>query len=119
MDILTFENAMRLINKGANKKHLLLGNGFSISLKRDIFSYGSLYENADFSAAPHVPALFEALGTKDFEIVIQYLQNAAKVVEVYRPNLKRLAASLRHDAWAIKNALVAAVGSVILTDHMT
>jgi len=108
MDILTFEKAMRSIND-ASKTHLLLGNGFSISLKPDIFSYGSLYDNADFSEAPHVPALFEALGTKDFEIVIQYLQNAAKVVEVYRPNLKRLAASLRHDASAIKNALVAAV----------
>jgi hypothetical protein len=108
MDVITFDRAMRHIVR-ASKKHVLLGNGFSISLKPDIFSYGSLYENADFSAAPHVPALFEALETKDFEIVIQYLQNAAKVVEVYRPNLKRLAASLRHDAAAIKNALVAAV----------
>lgn len=108
MPILTFEQAMHAINS-AKKKHLLLGNGFSISLKPDIFSYGSLYENADFSAAPHVPALFEALGTKDFEIVIHYLQNAAKVVEVYRPKLRRLAAALRKDAEAIKDALVAAV----------
>jgi hypothetical protein len=108
MDILSFDEAMRRIH-GVKNKHLLLGNGFSISLKPDIFSYGSLYENADFAAAPHVPALFEALGTKDFEIVIQYLQNAAKVVEVYRPNLKRLAGGLRHDAAAIKDALVAAV----------
>jgi hypothetical protein len=59
MTVLTFERAMRAID-GARKKHLLLSNGFSMSLKPDIFSYGSLYENADFSAAPHVPALFEA-----------------------------------------------------------
>ena len=108
MIVLPFKRAMRGI-EDAKKKHLLLGNGFSISLKPDIFSYGSLYENANFSAAPHVPALFEALGTKDFEIVIHYLQNAAKVVEVYRPKLTRLAASLRQDAEAIKDALVAAV----------
>jgi hypothetical protein len=57
MDIMSFTEAMRRID-GANKKHLLLGNGFSISLKPDIFSYGSLYENADFSSAPHVPARF-------------------------------------------------------------
>jgi hypothetical protein len=99
---------MNKIN-AAKKKHLLLGNGFSISLKPDIFSYGSLYENADFSAAPHVPSLFDALGTNDFEIVINYLQKAAKVVEVYRPKLIRLAASLRRDAEVIKDALVAAV----------
>jgi Domain of unknown function (DUF4917) len=105
---LTFEQAMRAIG-GAKNKHLLLGNGFSISLKPDIFSYGSLYDNADFSGAPRIPALFEALGTKDFEIVIHYLQNAAKVVEVYRPELRRFAASLRRDAEAIKDALVSAV----------
>jgi hypothetical protein len=106
--IYSFDDALKKLSDAKNK-HLLLGNGFSISLKPKIFSYGSLYDNADFSAAPHVHALFNALGTKDFEIVIHYLQNAAKVVEVYRPGLKRLAASLRDDANAIKNALVTAV----------
>jgi len=108
MIVRSFEQAIESID-GAKNKHLLLGNGFSISLKPDIFSYGSLFENADFSTAPHIPALFQALGTNDFEIVINYLQNAAKVVEVYRPNLIRLAESLRRDAEAIKDALVAAV----------
>ena len=108
MQVLTFDRAMQVIESAKNT-HLLLGNGFSISLKPDIFSYGSLFENADFSAAPRVPALFEALGTNDFEVVINYLQNAAKVVEVYRPTLTRLAASLRRDAAAIKTALVAAI----------
>lgn len=108
MPVPTFDQAMRVID-GARNKHLLLGNGFSISLRPDIFSYGSLYENADFAAAPHIVRLFEALGTKDFEIVIHYLQNAAKVVEVYRPSLTRLASRLRADADIIKGALVTAV----------
>jgi len=42
MTILTFEAALSAAN---GKKHLLLGNGFSIALKPDIFTYGSLYEN--------------------------------------------------------------------------
>jgi len=108
MEIVSFEVAMAKI-QGARHKHLLLGNGFSIALKPDIFSYGSLYENADFTAAPHITELFEALGTNDFEVVIKYLQSAATVVEVYRPRLRRLAAALRHDAEAIKDALVSAV----------
>lgn len=106
--VVTFEAALRKI-ESAKHKHLLLGNGFSIALKPDIFTYGSLYENADFSAAPHVPKLFDALKTNDFEIVIKHLQDAARVVEVYRPKLVKLAASLRRDAAAIKDALVAAV----------
>lgn len=106
--MLSFDQAMRAI-RHANNRHLLLGNGFSIALKPDIFSYGSLYDNADFKSRPHIPNLFEALKTKDFEIVIHYLQNAAKVVEVYRPSLRRLALRLRADAEAIKTALVSAV----------
>jgi hypothetical protein len=106
--LLTFQQALDKA-AGYSKRHLLLGNGFSIALKPDIFSYGSLYENADFSAAPHIPRLFDALSTNDFEIVIRHLQDAATVVEVYRPNLVRLAASLRRDAAAIKDALVTAV----------
>lgn len=109
MPLLTFQQAMASVDGQATKRHLLLGNGFSIALKPDIFSYGSLYENADFKAAPHIPRLFQALGTTDFEIVIRHLQNTATVVEVYRPSLVRLAARLRHDAALIKDALVSAV----------
>jgi len=107
-EVLSFEAAIARIN-APGKRHLMLGNGFSIALKPDIFTYTSLYENANFAAAPHVPRLFDALGTKDFEIVIRHLQDAATVVEVYRPNLVRLASSLRRDAAAIKDALVAAI----------
>lgn len=107
-EVVSFKVALRRI-QSANHRHLLLGNGFSIALKPDIFTYGSLYENADFGAAPHMRALFEALKTKDFEIVIRHLQDAAKVVEVYRPRLTRLAAHLRRDADAIKSALVSAI----------
>jgi hypothetical protein len=108
VEVVSFESAMKALS-GAKKRHLLLGNGFSIALKPDIFTYGSLYENADFSAAPHVKKLFQALGTQDFEVVIKHLQDAARVVEVYRPSAKTLARRLRNDAAAIKDALVAAI----------
>jgi hypothetical protein len=85
----TFEDALKPI-EGVGKKHLLLGNGFSIALKPDIFSYGSLFENADFSATPEIKALFAKLGTQDFEIAIRHLQDAAKVLSVYKPELKDL-----------------------------
>jgi hypothetical protein len=37
-----------------SKRHLLLGNGFSIACRADIFHYGSLYDQANFSAAPEL-----------------------------------------------------------------
>jgi len=67
--VVTFEDAMQAI-AGAKNKHLLLGNGFSIALRPDIFTYGSLYDNADFTKTPKVKDLFDALGTRDFETVI-------------------------------------------------
>ncbi len=99
---------MKLIN-GSRNKHLLLGNGFSIALKPDIFSYGSLFENADFSAAPQIEALFKKLDTQDFEVAIKHLQDAAKVLSVYQPTLKELLQKLENDAGAIKGALVSAI----------
>jgi hypothetical protein len=92
-------------------KYVLLGNGFSIALKPDIFTYGSLYENADFSDIPHIRKLFTALGTEDFEIVIRHLTDTARVVRVYRPGLTRLIAKLEADADVIKDVLVRAIAS--------
>lgn len=39
---------------GAKKKRVVLGNGFRIALPPEIFTYRSLYDYADLSAAPHV-----------------------------------------------------------------
>jgi hypothetical protein len=107
-NIVAFQSAMNAV-ASASRRHLLLGNGFSIALKPDIFSYGSLYENADFSKTPHIPSIFKALGTHDFEIVIRRLQDAATVLEVYEPALIPLAKRLRTDCAAVKGALVSAV----------
>src|SRR5258708_16869864 len=95
--VLPFEKAMREIHD-VRHKHLLLGNGFSIALRPDIFTYGSLYENADFSKPPHGTKLFKALETQDFEVVIKHLQDPAKLVELYSPSSVTLARSLRHAA---------------------
>ena len=90
-------------------RYLLLGNGFSIAVKPDIFTYDSLFEKADFGGTSRILELFNALNTRDFEIVIRHLLDAARVVEVYRPKLERLKDRLRRDASAIKDALVQSV----------
>lgn len=70
----------------AQKKQLLLGNEFSIAVKPDKFTYGSLYENANLDALPNVRKLFEVLHAKDFEIVVKHLKDAATTVQAYAPN---------------------------------
>ena len=75
INILTFQES---INKAKTNRHLLLGNGFSIALKRNIFNYGSLLKKANFSTVPHARELFDTLNTQDLEAVIRLLVRYGK-----------------------------------------
>ena len=108
VDVISFGEALYRANT-SKRKHLILGNGFSIALRPDIFTYGSLYENADFSDAPHLPKIFEALATYDFETIIRGLQTAAILLSAYGSESDDLVEQLNSDASFLKSALVNAV----------
>jgi hypothetical protein len=107
-DLITFEQAI-VDSRLFSKRHLLLGNGFSIACRPDIFHYASLFDEADFSRIPNVRALFARLGTQDFEIVIRTLESGAIVLDVYDPAQAALAGAMRADAAALKGILVSTV----------
>jgi len=93
------------------KRHVLLGNGFSIACRPDIFMYGKLYENADFgSLSPTAKLAFEALGTQDFERVIKALRDAEKILSAYGAH-PSLAKTLASDADALRELLVQTIAS--------
>jgi len=102
--LLTFQEA---ISQAGNLKHVLLGNGFSISLKPDIFSYSSLFEECQKQGCISVGAMnvFKKFETKDFEIVIKALNDTYRVLGSYKDKGKLLL-QLKKDAKAIKKALV-------------
>jgi len=94
-----------------NKRHLLLGNGFSIACIPTIFTYQSLYSEADFSKTPKIKQVFEKLKTTDFEIVIKSLEQTALMLEIYRPERKILIARLRKDAEKVKELLIQTIAN--------
>ena len=105
MTILTFKEALEA-SKGSKKRHLLLGNGFSIACRTDIFRYDKLFEQADFSLlSGSARRAFEALGTTDFERVIKALRDAATLAFEYGLPLEK-AKAMRVDADALKELLV-------------
>lgn len=105
MALLTFEQAIA-DSEQFSKRHLLLGNGFSIACRADIFHYGSLYDQADFSGAPEVEAVFAALGTKDFEAVIRTLESAATILPAYVADGGAAPAKMLEHAALLKEILV-------------
>lgn len=106
--ILSFDQAFQK-SENYGKRHLLLGNGFSIACKPDIFAYGSLFEEAKKAMSRELAAIFIAMGTQDFEEVIRALQHAAIIVSVYRPKFVTTKKMLLTDAEKLKTDLIQAV----------
>lgn len=91
------------------KRHLLLGNGFSIACCPDIFHYGSLFSAADFSNNPELVKVFDVLKTQDFEIAIRNLEAGARLASIYTPGHVDAAAKMLSDANALKEILLTAI----------
>ncbi|EAT14771.1 DUF4917 family protein [Desulfuromonas acetoxidans] len=107
----TFKQAFK-DSERYTKRHLLLGNGFSIACRPDIFVYGKLFERADFSAlSPSARHAFEALGTQDFEKVIKALRDASALVALYEDVHGDVPAQMVEDAEGLREVLVQAIAS--------
>lgn len=110
LTILTFQQALREA-PSSGKRHLLLGNGFSISCRPDIFRYGKLFEQADFaSLSPKAKKAFERLGTMDFEQVIRTLRDGAALADLYGAD-KDVTSQMSKDADALKEVLVKTIAA--------
>lgn len=109
-NILTFQQALEEA-PSSGKKHLLLGNGFSISCRPDIFRYGKLFEQADFvNLSPKAKEAFVRLGTMDFEQVIRSLRDGAALADLYGAE-KDVTSQMSSDADALKEVLVKTIAA--------
>ena len=107
MRLLTFDEAIKdSMVDARSKRHLVLGNGFSISCAPDIFHYGSLFNAADFSSHPELEAVFAALDTQDFEAAIRALESGAKLLPIYADGPAGAPAKMLSDAEALKEILL-------------
>lgn len=111
MNLISFAQALE-DSKRYTRRHALLGNGFSIACRPDIFVYGKLFEQADFSKlSPSAKKTFEALGTQDFEKVIKAMKDAYAILHAYDGVPSKLLATLQSDAEGLKELLVQAIAS--------
>lgn len=108
VDVISFAAAIE-DSAQYTKRHLLLGNGFSIACCPDIFHYGSLFEEADFSRNPDLRRVFEVLNTQDFEVAINNLEAGARLTPIYAPAVADAADRMMTDAAALKEILLATI----------
>ena len=100
-----------LSHEVGGKRHLLLGNGFSMAWKASAFSYTSLRSKADLSALScDGDQLFDALDTSDFEVVIDRLTAVDRLVRVYDAK-SPLIKQATHDAGVLRDALASALAA--------
>jgi len=89
-----------------SRRHVLLGNGFSIAWRPDTFLYGRLLDEANFDGLTiDADAIFGLCGTSDFERVIRLLRSSAEVLGVYDSTDPAFADRLHADADCVKEAL--------------
>ena len=78
--ILSYED---VLEQSEGLRHLLLGNGFSIACKPELFRYDKLFDQADFTKAKRAFKAFRKMGTTNFEAVIRALRDFANLAELY------------------------------------
>ena len=107
-EIITFEQAIA-DSAQYSKRHLLLGNGFSIACCADIFHYESLFGEADFTNMLEARQVFDALATQDFELAIKSLENGSKLLPIYAPESEETAAIMSNHATQLKDLLLSTI----------
>jgi len=104
--MLIYQEALDVAQQKNGNIHLLLGNGFSIAWKKDIFHYGSIFEQADFAkGSALLKGAFTQLDTQDFEYVMRSLKSSAILVDHYDPN-NTVASKMVQDSDVLRELLV-------------
>ena len=88
----------------------MIGNGFSIAQGGGQFSYANLLDQAELEPESSLKRVFDALNTVDFELVMEALEDAAKIEDAYGETDR--ATLFKTDAEAVREALIHAVRKV-------
>ena len=105
----TYQEVIAYLNgpKG-RRKHLLFGNGFSMAYDKNIFSYNALSNFIESTGDPLIQKLFEKLNTKNFELIMQQLDNFCEIAEIFSDD-KTLVPKIEDTIEKLKNSLLDAV----------
>lgn len=108
----SYEDVLKYIDSKGGSKHLLIGNGFSIAYKPDIFSYKSLAQKGSENTESSISELFQITGTANFEVAIQQLEITKKIVMAIDCNQTKLCSSIQNKIENLKHELINAISQL-------
>lgn len=78
----TYTEVIDYLNENKRQKHLLIGNGFSISYDNKIFSYNALHNFVMGNNDKITNDIFQILNTQNFELVMEQLDNFYNISKI-------------------------------------
>lgn len=79
----TYDEIIPYLLKQKRTPHLLIGNGFSMAYDHEIFSYNALFGFIENLEDEFLSKLFGMVKTKNFELVMQQLDNFCELIEAF------------------------------------
>lgn len=107
-DLQTYQQVIDSLKVKKRQKHLLFGNGFSIAYDSNIFSYNALSKFIDDIDNDLLKKLFEVINTKNFELVMQQLDNFIEIAKAFSTD-QNLIQKITEANEVLKTSLIEAV----------
>lgn len=106
--VFTYEEVIKSLKDKKRQKHLLLGNGFSMSYDSSIFSYNALSKFFENHGNDILQKLFQIIKTSNFELLMEQLDNVAQISEVFGAD-KKVVQNIRSATETLKESLIDAI----------
>ncbi|EDO26169.1 predicted protein [Nematostella vectensis] len=103
-----YADVLKYLEKQQRKKHLLLGNGFSMAYNPSIFSYNALNSFIENSDNDLLKKMFSIINTKNFELIMQQLDNFSEIAATFSTD-KSLVKKINEASKTLKENLIEAV----------
>lgn len=110
-DLPDYQTVIKKLNQRPYPKHLIIGNGFSISYDHKIFSYNALYDFIEKLEDATLSKLFEVINTKNFELVMRQLDNFIEIAKVF-DGTGNMVRTLEDANQRLQESLIEAVSSL-------
>lgn len=107
-ELQSYNDVIKYLSRKKRTPHLLFGNGFSMAYNPGIFSYNALSSFIEKIDDPALSKLFSRLNTKNFELIMQQLDNFCEVADLFTTD-KKLVPKIREVSERLKNSLIDAV----------